>query len=512
MQLKATSLYYKIVFGIIGFFGAGIVLILTNSFGAGITPDSVAYISAARNLAEGNGFLTYNGWPLVIQPPLYPMLLAIIKFTTFVDPQISAGYVNAALLGLIVFMSGLLMSKHLKSFGLILLGTISVLISYSIVQASLMALSESLFIFLTLLFFYYLDKYQSTGNNKSLLILSLAAALACLTRYTGIIIILTGLIGIIYWGGKSIKIRLEDSAKFFLLAIIPISVWLMRNYFVYGTFVGQRGTSTYSLHENIRFWYLTILPWYLPASTTTYSPIYLLLFASPVIIYISKKVKLSDWNSIRLIGPLLTFMMLYSGLIIISSTTTAYDQISDRLLSPVYLPILIIIFFLTYRILTRLTNSFNLKAITVLIFICFIFLIKSQAGNTGHILEEYVNLSGSGYGSESWKKSETIEYLTQHGGLSDKFTLYSNEPEAVYILTNYATTRSPAKTYYNSTQVIKTNPYQKDLRLDTTNACLIWFDKADRSFLFTVDELKANRKMTEIAHLNDGAIYTLLSK
>jgi len=262
----------------------------------------------------------------------------------------------------------------------------------------------------------------------------------------------------------------------------------------------------------MRFWYLTILPWYLPTSSIAFYPFYLLLLVTSLIVYISTKVKSSSRNAIRLISLLLVFIIFYSGLIIISSTTTAYDQISDRLLSPIYLPILIIIFFLSDKILTWLTKSFQLKTITVLLFVCFILIIKSQAGNTGHMIKEYVNLSGCGYGSDSWKKSETIEYLTQHAGLSDGFTLYSNEPEAVYILTNYTTTRSPAKTYYNSTQIVKINPYQKDLRLDTTNACLIWFDKANRSFLFTVDELKTDRKMTEIAHLNDGAIYTLLSK
>jgi hypothetical protein len=512
MLLKNLNLYNKVVLGILGFIGVGIILLLTNRFGAGITPDSVVYISAARNLAEGNGFLTYNGLPLVIQPPLYPILLALIKITTFIDPQVSAGYVNAILLGLIVFMSGLLMTRHIKSFGLILLGTISVLISYSIVQTSLMALSESLFIFLTIVFFYYLDKYLSSGNYISLIIFSLAAALACLTRYTGIIIILTGLIGIVVWGKKNIKLRFWDAGMFLLIAIIPIGVWLARNYFIYGTFVGQRGTSSYSLYENIRFCYLTILHWYLPASLITFYFFYLLLIVTSLIVYISIKVKSSNWNAIRFIGPLLIFMIFYSGLIIISSTTTAYDQISNRLLSPIYLPVLIIIFFLTDKILNRLTKTFQLRTINVLLFVGIVFIIKSQAGNTGQMIKEYVNLSGCGYGSESWKKSETIEYLIQHGGLSDRFTLYSNEPEAVYILTNYTTIRSPAKTYYNSTQIIKINPYQKDLRLDTTSACLIWFDKVNRSFLYTVEELKRKRQMTEIAHLNDGAIYTLLNK
>ena len=57
MQLKYRNLFKKIALGILGFIGASIILLLTIHHGAGILPDSVAYISVARSLAEGNGFL-----------------------------------------------------------------------------------------------------------------------------------------------------------------------------------------------------------------------------------------------------------------------------------------------------------------------------------------------------------------------------------------------------------------------------------------------------------------------
>ena len=198
--MKNNNVFRRILLGILGIIGSGVVLLLTYQHGSGITPDSVSYISAARSLANGHGFITYNGEFLVFQPPLYSIILALIKNIFSIDPLISAGYLNSLLFGLIVFISGLFFLKHLKSFILVILGTLSVLISYAIVQSSLMTLSEPLFIFLLLLFFHYVDAYQKEHNIYSLILFSLAAALACLTRYTGIIIILTGLINIIYWG------------------------------------------------------------------------------------------------------------------------------------------------------------------------------------------------------------------------------------------------------------------------------------------------------------------------
>lgn len=512
MQLKYRNLLKQIALGILGIIGASIILLLTSRHGAGMTPDSVAYISAARNLAEGQGFLTYNGLHLVVQPPLYPIMLAIIKKIVFIDPLISAGYVNAALFGLIIYLSGLLLLRYLNSFALIFLGTVSVLISYALVQASLMALSETLFIFLVLLFLYYFETYKSKRDFVSLFLFSISAALACLTRYTGIIIILTGIICIVLWTRNNKKEKFWHSLVFLLITGLPITIWIIRNCFLTGTFVGQRAASSYTLLENFKFFYDIVLPWYLPLNATWIYFIFIFLIVTAWVFFGLDTAKFSNKEAIELIGPSLIFVLFYSGVIVISSTTTAYDQISDRLLSPIYIPVIFILFFISDKILSWLTKSFHLKLITVLFIIGIVLLIVYPVKKTIHIIEEYIELSGSGYSADSWRKSETIEYLTRHEMLGKSYTLYSNEPEAVYILTNLNTKRSPAKTFYNSPQHFDIYPNQKDSWLNTENVCLIWFDKTNRSFLFTIDELQKNINMTEVAHLKDGEIYTFSKK
>ena len=121
-------------------------------------------------------------------------LAVLEKKILLIDPQVSTSYVNAILFGLIIYLSGSFLLKYLKSVALSILGTISILISYALVQVSLMALSEPLFILLILLFIYHFDKFRSKQDYTSLFLLSIWASLACLTRYTGIVIILTGII------------------------------------------------------------------------------------------------------------------------------------------------------------------------------------------------------------------------------------------------------------------------------------------------------------------------------
>lgn len=504
--------YKQITLGLLGLIGASIISFLTSRHGAGITPDSVAYISVARNLAEGHGFLTYNGSHLVVQPPLYPIILALIKKIMLIDPQISAGYLNAVIFGFIVYFSGLLLLRYLNSFALVLLGTASVMISYALVQASLMALSEPLFILLVLLFLYYFEEYQSKHDFVSFFLFSVSGALACLTRYTGVIIILTGIICIILWGKNNIRRKLWHSFIFTIITVLPIGAWFVRNYIFTGTLTGLRAASSYTLIENMRFFYDTVLPWYLPMNSTGISFIFILLIVTAWFIFGLDSAKSPAGETINKIGPSLIFVLLYAGVIVISSTTTAYDRISDRLLSPIYVPVIFILFFISDKILCRLTKSFHLKLITVLFMIGIVLLIRYPFKNTIHIIEEYIELSGWGYGSDSWRESETIEYLSRHEVLGKSYTLYSNEPDAIYILANLNARRSPAKTFYNSPQLFNKNSNQEEIWSNAENACLVWFDKTNRSFLFTVAELRENINMTEVAHLKDGEIYTLSKK
>jgi len=508
IQVKYRNLFKLIVLGLLGFTGVGIILLITSRYGAGLTPDSAAYISAARNLAEGNGFLTYNGLHLVVQPPLYSIILAVIKKITLVDPQTSAGYLNAFLFGLIIYLSGILLLRYLKSFVLILLGTVSVLISYALVQASLMALSELLFIFLLLLFLYSFGTYQAKRDFISFFVFSASAALACLTRYTGIVMILLGVLGIFFFTRNTKKEKFWHSVIFLLISVLPISVWVIRNYFISGTLVGLRAASSYTLFENLRFFYNTVFPWYLPFNSIVIS--FILIFLVVAIWILFKSSEHRSWNrdAFNLIGPSLLFVVLYSAVILVSSTTTAYDKISDRLLSPIYIPVIFTLFFITDKILRRLVEITHLKSIILFFAIGILLLMNSPVKNTMQITEQYIEQAGWGFNSDSWRKSETIEYLNRQKQLGKSHTFYSNEPEAVYLQTNLTTKCSPAKTFYNSPQLFSNEENLKQGWLNGENVCLVWFNNSNRSYLFTIDELQKNIKMNEIAHLKDGKVYT----
>jgi len=196
----------------------------------------------------------------------------------------------------------------------------------------------------------------------------------------------------------------------------------------------------------------------------------------------------------------------------VSSTTTAYDRISDRLLSPIYIPVIFILFFVTDKILSWLSKSFNSIFIIACFAIGLIVLVRYPIKNTVHFIKDYIELSGWGYSCNLWRESETIRYLLKHRLLGQSYTLYSNEPAAVYILANLETKCSPAKTFYNSPQLFNIDSNPKDCWLNEKRVCLIWFDKANRNFLFPIDELQKKVNMIKIAHLEDGEIYIFMKE
>lgn len=508
IQLKYRILFKKIALGILGAFGTIIILLLTTPFGAGLTPDSVAYISAARNLVEGNGFLTYNGLHLVVQPPLYSIVLAVIKKLTLVDPKIAAGYVNASLFGTIIYLSGLLLLKYLKSFKLIILGTVSVIISYALVQASFMALSELLFIFLVLLFLYHFGKYQIKRDFVSLFLFSTSVSLACITRYTGVVLILTGVLCIVFFTENQKKEKFWHSVIFLLITLLPITVWVIRNYFISGTLTGLRASSSYTFFENLSFYYYTVLSWFFPLNSAGIYFVFIFLIVSTWIFFGRTPAKFLRWETLSLIGPVLIFVAAYSGIILISSTTTAYDKISDRLLSPIYIPLLFALFFLADKILRWLRTNTHRKSVTSLFVIGIVVLMIFPAKKTIQITEQFTELSGWGFSSNEWRENNTIKYLNQHKHLGKNYTFYSNEPEAVYVLTGLTTMCSPPKRFYNSPQLFDRNKYPQEGWKNDENVCLVWLDNSTRKYLFTINELQKKIKMTEVANLKDGEIYT----
>lgn len=507
-----SKLKNQIVLAILGFLGALTIIYLVNQYGAGINPDSAYYISIARNITNNSGFIGYDGNAVVLQPPLYPILLSLIQIILHVDPLVSSGYLNAILFGFIIYFSGLFLLKSLYSEALFFLGTVIVFVSYILVGTSLMALSESLFIFLSILFLIFLNNYIEKNSISSLMFLSFCAAFSALTRYIGITFIICGSICILIWSKTSQKERFKHLYIFIFLSSSPIIIWMIRNYILSGTLFGPRGASSYSLAENLNFYITTIYPWFLPKNLYGYLFVILFILLIVLISIESKLLRKINRDTTQLPGPVLLFVIIYSILLLLSSTLTAYDPISTRLLSPIYIPSIFILFIIVDKIIEWSGKYFNRLILTFIAAYCILIFFRYPFEGTRTIIKQYYQTAGFQYGSQYWKESETINFLKKHNYLKSKYRFYSNAPEAVYILSNIRTHWSPGRTMYNSPTLLDTNSIFRNIWKKGENICLVWFKNLDRNFLLPVTQLKKENKMENVAHFNDGDIFIFIKE
>lgn len=514
MIQEKNNLLHRITFVILGAIGGIVIISLISSYGVGLTPDSVAYISVARNILNGRGFIGFDGSHFLLQPPLYPILLVVIKKIFFVDPLISAGYLNAILLGIIVYYSGLIFNKNLKSFVLTIAGTISIMISFVFIQIFLIALSEPLFILLILLYLYYFDVYRVKGDITSLILFSTAVAFACLSRYIGVILIVAGSLSIFIWRTKPYKEMFRHLLVFWLITILPTGLWILRNYFQSDTLTGERAASSYTLPENSLFLFNRILKWFVPLQINGEQLFVLSLIISAGIftgiIFISKYKE--KGLLLKKTGPVLLFIFFYVFAILISSSTTAYDKIDNRILSPIFVPLILLMFIIPDRVITSLSKYLHPRLTTILVLTGLSFWMNYHLTRTVYNIDKFIAQSGEEYGSKAWKENPVIKYLKEHKEFESGYSLYSNAPEAVYILADIETKWSLTKTLYNSPILININPGVERIWYSDNQAVLIWFNNIDRRFLCDLDELKKTNNLGEIVQLKDGQIYTITKK
>ncbi|MBN2537276.1 hypothetical protein JXB37_03255, partial [candidate division WOR-3 bacterium] len=112
------------------------------------------------------------------------------------DPPAGARLLNALAFGAIVFCGGLLLRRVLRSTGLVLAGTVALLVGFPLLSVSVMAWSEPVFALLVLLMVMASTRgfedsrvQGSRWFSGRLLLLGLLGALACLQRYAGTFVV-----------------------------------------------------------------------------------------------------------------------------------------------------------------------------------------------------------------------------------------------------------------------------------------------------------------------------------
>jgi len=416
------------VFLLISITGVVIVLWSTSTFGLGVDSDSVDYFSAAANLSKGVGLIGPDGMKYTAWPPLFPTILSI-----FVSQPIpldrSFAPVQAIVFGLIIFSSGLLMWQCTQSdYMSIVLATMA-LFSPPLIYVCTQALSEPIFILLCNLFFLATVAYIKKPSTAKLLVLASIASLACLQRYIGVALLIAGIIVFILFLPKPPKMQrttLVTNLVFFtFVSGFPILIWTSSLFFSQKSIVFRRAADPVMLLSGVQYALHTLTGWFVSLlALPVFKAISIWLIFSLLVIAVRGIIfSLTTETKQRLfitgIIPLVLvgmFTILLLGIMIYEQGSI--EPIDDRLLSPIYVPVMIFVLvglnkmlkqfkFMTYPIGKLTHMRLRLTFITV----CTIWLL-SYPIDKAIAYTQQIHAEGSGqYNTTAWKSSEIVKWL-----------------------------------------------------------------------------------------------------
>ncbi len=532
--------------------GMFLVLVRVSPYGVGVTLDSVAYISTARNLAAGNGFIDRYGISYTVHPPLFPLLLALTGIFGH-DPADTAGYVNAFLCGLAIFLSSRWLWQHLRTRPAptsrtlqtwLLLWAIAVLVlSPPLSRIASFAWSEPLFILLTISALFTFNTFLDTGKRASLVLAAIFTSLACLTRYVGITIPATMLL-LLLLRKDTLSKKTTDTVIYALIVGTPLSVWLLRNFLVSGTWTGARYPTQYSFLFNLKNMFSILAGWVLPLpwimeidnllarlfSVEEIMPQQFLVLLIPTLLMFG----IGAWicftrlplHHLRPIVLLATFTSVYLLVLLIArSIHGPAEPVSYRFMSPVYIPLLCIVVlflddFFHYDLQRKLLGTLRfpwvqnvyaegrvagLTVVLMALLSCWLWVpVNANVQNIRQAQENGL----TGYNSRTWAESEIIAYINENP--CARCVSFSPNAAGLYFLT------AQPRQFSLPGQLSDDGPqWVESMQRPGEEVYIVWYSSRDRiirnfdGYTYGRAQLEAWLALETVAELADGIIYRL---
>ncbi len=287
-----------------------LVFFAGNKNGIGLTFDSENYIYAGENLYHHGYLMRPGNLQYVEWAPGYPALIAFLRFFGK-DIQQSIFIFHCILIGCSVYFVGKISYPHFNNFYLFTLFFLTIVFSTPLVLDFHFVWSEGVFIFLSVILFYFLLKYLENKKNKNFLYLILFSALISADRQAAIFFIPGVAICLLVLSGKINGRVICNLILFYFLASLPALLWVIRNKFVSGEVMPNYEISSQTSFYNHFLWHHDILTsWFVPDEIPVYlRMICFYLIALLSIFFYFKKIK----------NELLSKKIFISGFIIFTS-------------------------------------------------------------------------------------------------------------------------------------------------------------------------------------------------
>lgn len=414
-------------FAVLGFLS----IILCTPGGIGIYSDSVVYVGVARNLLRGEG-VTYfddNGQmaPVTHYAPLYPLVVSALGLAG-IDPLEGVRWVNALLFASNIMLAAWIVFASTHSVAASVAASFLAATAFPMVQIHSTALTEPLCLFLGFLGLYLMTQYIKDSRQGVLYLSALSIALSSLTRYAGLVFILTGAGALIWLNSWRWKTKLLRASLFSVLSALPLLAWVIRNKLSAGNAVNR----TFAVHlpgiKDLDSAVEAVCLWMFPVAVfgdAVWPRLLTLLLVIGVLSW--SAIKMALLNS-RLHQICMLFFVGYVAFVLASrSLLDAAIPFDTRMLAPAYFAAMIIVVSAVWVGRKRpVTNMSLLSRISIYV----IFMLTALQAIPAMAWLKVSYSSGVGLAAKGWKDSESMQFI---GRLHATTPVYTNAPDLIYM-------------------------------------------------------------------------------
>ena len=478
--------------------GALMVLLANWTHGPAVGPDATSYIAAARAILAGRLPEMFDGSPLTWWPPGQPMALALASLITGLDPLHAATFLNAFLFATFIAILAILAFRLSGSAWISLLVAAMPLAGF--LSAPFYSTnSEALFIALVSAFLLASDRFATDRSRSAVIWLCVLAAMAALSRYVGIIVIVVGGVLVMLFSEGDLLRRCRRALLWGLAASIPIVLVLFSNWYVTGHPTGPRISASMGLEEVVYRSARGFSKALLPAKVWRSTPHVAVLAA----VLLGMLVTLVFWRDPRcrrgfpaaLLG---TAYIIFT--IFLASRTHLYE-IGERIFAPAIVPT--ILFALPLLGSLRLPNFVRLVA-SVVISLLWLAAITAELRRVQSYAE-----TGAGFTSSAYSENSVLKCYDKF--VEDDALIFTNAPELLYLHRDRRAKFVPARegTPFLAYFGWGINWWVNSLSTNGRPKYVLWFERSGAGDFETPDQMGRIVKLTLVENCGNGALYRI---
>jgi hypothetical protein len=488
--------------------------ILATRRGPGISPDSVLYLSGARNLAAGRGYDSYALQPITEYPFGLPAVLAL-GAKAGIDPRDGARWLNALAFGALVPLTFVLARRHLRRTWLAVGSALAVAWAAPLLGVFSEAWSEPVFCVLTVGLVLVLEEIVATRARapRWLVAAALLASVGFAFRYAGITLLgLPVLIIVVAARSDGSRAAITRAVTYLSLAAVLPAVVVSRNLVAGSSVFGPRASGIETLGGVVHSLAVTARTWVLGGSTVAAVLGWVVLVAvvSLVLLGVAAsrgRAPASPSRDTASLLPLVALVVGYVAYLAVSELVTNINAIDSRLLSPVYAPAVVLFAVaLDHLIAGGLVarQRWLAACLAAMVGVWLLASLGQSVARAHHDADD-----GEGYTASSWVGSEFVAAFRR---VPRGARVYSNYADGLYAVTGREPIfDSPAALAYRSTQAVhELAAFRQQVRQSRTAVYVVWLTANTRTYLLTPELLAAaGLQLRVTAQRADTTVYAV---